>query len=94
MQNSQTNQENVLINEWELIKMNEGNYYKNVDGALVLLSFDHRKINCVNIGKHSILSQYILAENEQVIDVLSRLEIFMAIVKAGVQMPDNSELVK
>ena len=81
MQNSVTNQENILINEWKLIRMNEGNYYKNVDGTLVLLSFDNRKIHCVNIGKHNILSHYNLAGTEQVVDVLTRLELFMAIVK-------------
>ncbi len=91
MQNSVNNPDKVLINEWELIKMNEGNYYKNVDGALVLLSFDNRKINCVNIGKHSILSHYNLAENEQVVDVLCRLELFMAVVTTGIQMPNTQE---
>jgi len=94
VQDSVNNQEKVLINEWELIKMNEGNFYKNVDGALVLLSFDNRKINCVNIGKHSILSHYNLAENEQVVDVLSRLELFMAVVKGGIQMPSNTDATK
>lgn len=89
MQNSSINQEKVLINEWNLIKMNEGNFYKNVDGVLVLLSFDKHKINCVNIGKHSILSHYNLAENEQVIDVLSRLEIFMSVVKGGIHLPEK-----
>ena len=89
MQNSSNNQEKVLINEWNLIKMNEGNFYKNVDGVLVLLSFDKQKINCVNIGKHIILSHYNLAENEQVIDVLSRLEIFMSVVKGGIHLPEK-----
>ena len=83
MQNKLNNQENVLMNEWGFIKMNEGNFYRNSEGVLILISFDKQKINCVNIGKHSVLSQYILAENEQVIEVLSRLELLMAVVKNG-----------
>lgn len=81
MQNLIGDQESIIVDEWGFTKMNANNYFKNTDGSLTLISYDAEKIHCVNIGKLSVMSQYTLDKNEQVTDVLRRLDLLMALIK-------------